>query len=61
MEMFPGLNADPCVVGFDDYQVDGNAAPQLAPLTVPGEIRFSVAGNPEKTIKVVQIEFLEKQ
>jgi serine protease Do len=61
MEMFPGLNADPCVVGFDDYQVDGNAAPQLAPLTVPGEIRFSGAGNPERTIKVVQIEFLEKQ
>lgn len=59
MEMYPGLNSDPCFVRFVDYQVDGNWAPQLAPLTVPREIRFSFSGNPERIIKVVQIEFLE--
>ena len=61
MEMFPDLNSDPCVVRFFDYQVDQNSGPQLAPLTVPGEIRFSTADVPEKIFKIVQIEFLENK
>ncbi len=61
MEFFPELNSDPCVISFSDYLLDRDTRAQTAPLTVPGEIRFSSAGKKERTLKVIQIEFLNSK
>jgi len=54
MEMYPDIETDPCELYFDDYQVDGDIA-------VPGTIKFAFGTNPIGTIRIEQIEFLEKE
>ena len=54
IEMYPDIETDPCEIYFEDYQVDGD-------LAVPGKIKFGFGTNPIRSIRIQQIEFLDKQ